>query len=102
MSYQEYEKDRTVSHKNRKVTLPKIASPDKMDTSEAELSDDNYPIEKEEAVNYRKDDRNKKYDEDKEAGFPDDASTVEMEEGLNDRKYDSNEKKIREKGRMPW
>ena len=53
MSSQEYEKDGTVPHKKRKATLPKIASPDKMDTSEAELSDDTSPIEKEEVVNDR-------------------------------------------------
>ena len=59
MSSQEYEKDGTVPHKKRKATLPKIASPDKMDTSEAELLDDTSPIEKEEVVNDRKYDKNK-------------------------------------------
>ena len=54
-----------------------------MDTSEAEFSDDTFPIEKEEVVNDRKDDKNKKYYEDKEAKFPDDASTVDMEERVN-------------------
>ena len=60
-----------------------------MNTSEAEFSDDTYPIEKEEGKNDRKDDRNKKYDEDKEPEYPDDTSTVEMEEDVIDRKYDS-------------
>ena len=44
MSSQEYYKDRTVQHKKRKTTLPKIASPDMMDTCEEY-------------------DKNKKYDE---------------------------------------
>ena len=64
-----------------------------MDTSEAEFSDDTSPIEKEEVVNDRKDDKNKKYYEDKEAKFPDDASTVDMEERVNNWKYESNKKK---------
>ena len=38
------------------------------------------------------DDKNKKYDEEKEAKCPDDTSTVDMEEGVNDSKDDSNEK----------
>ena len=46
LSSQEYNKDRIVQHKNRKATLPKIASPAKMNTSEAELSDETSPIEK--------------------------------------------------------
>ena len=72
-----------------------------MDTSEAEFSYDTSPIEKEEVLNYRKGDKNKKYDEDKETTFPDDASTIEMEERVNNRKYEGNKNKIREKGRMP-
>ena len=32
---QEYEKDRTVQHKKRKATLPKIASPNMKDICEA-------------------------------------------------------------------
>ena len=48
--------------KKRKATLLKIASPDKMDTSEAEFSYETSPIEKEEGVNDRKDYKNKKYD----------------------------------------
>ena len=59
MSSHEYEKVRTVQHKKRKVKLPKIASPAKMNTSEAEFSDDTSHIEKEEGVNDRKDDKNK-------------------------------------------
>ena len=42
----------------RKATLPKIASPAKMNTSEAEFSDDTSPIEKKEGVNDRKYDKN--------------------------------------------
>ena len=56
LSYQEYDKDITVQYKKRKATLTKIKSPAKMDTSEAEFSDDTSPIEKEEGVNDRKDD----------------------------------------------
>ena len=44
---QKYDKDRTVEHKNRKATLPKIASPAMMDICEAEFSDETFPIEKE-------------------------------------------------------
>ena len=43
---QEYYKDITVQHKNRKVTLTKIASPALMDTCEAESSDETSTIEK--------------------------------------------------------
>ena len=59
MSSQEYDKDRTVQQKKRKGTLPRIASPAKTNTSEAEFSDENSTIEKEEDVNNRKDDKNK-------------------------------------------
>ena len=76
LSSQEHDKDRTVQHKKRKGTLPNIASPTKMNTSEAELSDETSPIEKEEGVNDRKYDKNKKYDGDKEPEFPDETSTV--------------------------
>ena len=41
-----------------------------MDTSEAEFSDDTSPIDKDEGVNDIKDDKNKNYDEDKEAECP--------------------------------
>ena len=58
LSAHEYEKDRTVKHKKRKGTLPKIASLDKINTSEAEFSDDTSPIEKEEGFVDRKDDKN--------------------------------------------
>ena len=44
LSSREYEKDRTVQRKKMKGTLPKIASPAKMNTSEAELSDYSSPI----------------------------------------------------------
>ena len=50
-SSQEYDKYRTVQHKKRKGALPKIASTAKMNTSEAEFSDDTSSIEKEEGVN---------------------------------------------------
>ena len=89
MSSQEYDKDRTVQHRKRKATLPRIASPDKINTSEEELSDDTYTIEKEEGVNYRKDDKDRRYDEDKDPECPDDTSTFDMEEGVIDRKYES-------------
>ena len=56
---QEYDKVRTVQHKNRISTLPKIASPAKMNTIESEFSEDTSTIEKEEVVNDRKDDKNK-------------------------------------------
>ena len=88
-SSHQYDRDRTVQHKNRNGTLLKIASRANMNTSEAELSDDNFPIEKEEGVNVRKDDNNTKYDEYKEPEFPDDNSSVEMEEDVIDRKYES-------------
>ena len=58
LSSHEYEKDRTVKHKESKGSLPKMASPAKMNTSESELSDDTSPIENEEGVNYRKYDKN--------------------------------------------
>ena len=47
----------------------------------------------EEGVNDRKDDRNEKNDEEKEAEFPDDTSPVELEEGVIDRKDYKKEKK---------
>ena len=97
MSSQEYEKERTVQHKKRKATLCRIAYPDKMNTSDAEFSDDTSTIEKEEGVNDRKYDNNKKYDEDKDPECPDETSTVDMEEGVIDRKDDSKEKMMREK-----
>ena len=59
LSSREYDKVRTVQHKNRKGTLPNIASPAKINTSESESSDENYPIEKEEGLNYRTDEKNK-------------------------------------------
>ena len=46
-SSQEYDKDRTVQQKKRKATLPRIESPAKINTSEAEFSDETSPIEKE-------------------------------------------------------
>ena len=88
-SSHEYDKDRTVQHKNRKGTLPKIASPAKTNTSDTELSDETSPIDKEEGVNDRKDDNNKRYNEDKEPVFPDGTSSVEIEEDAIDRKYES-------------
>ena len=60
MSSQEYDKDRTVQHKKRKATLPHIASPAMMDICEAEFPDDTSPVDMEEGVNDRKDDKNEK------------------------------------------
>ena len=57
---QEYEKDRTVQYKNRKATLPKITSPDLMDICEAECPYDTSPIDMEEGVNNKNDDKNGK------------------------------------------
>ena len=90
LSSHEYDKYRTVQHKKRKGTLPKIASPAKMNKSAAYFSDKTSPIEKQEGVNDRKDDKNKKHFEEKEAEFPDETSTVDMQEGINYRKDDSN------------
>ena len=59
MLSQEYEKDRTVQHKNMKATLPNIASPAMMDICEAEFPDDTSTIEMDEGVNDRKDDKKK-------------------------------------------
>ena len=59
-SSQEYDKDRTVQHKKRKATLPKIASPAKKNTSDAEFSDNPSPIEKEKGVSDRKNEQNEK------------------------------------------
>ena len=95
LSSHEYDKDRTVKHKKRKGTLPKIASPANMNTSEAELSDGISPIEKEEGLNYIKDDKNKKYNEDKEPEWSDDTSSVEMEEDVIDRKDESKQDMMR-------
>ena len=65
MLSQEYDKDRTVQHKRRKSTLPKIASPAMMNIYEAECPDDTSPIEMEGGENDRKDDRNEKNYEEK-------------------------------------
>ena len=54
----EHDKDRAIQHKKRKGTLPKIASPAKKNTSDAELSDDTSPIEDENGINDRKDGKN--------------------------------------------
>ena len=78
------DKDRTFQHTKRKGTLPKIESPAKKNTSDAEFSDDTSPIDKEKGVNDRKYDKNKKYNEDKEPVFPDDTYSVEMEEDVID------------------
>ena len=58
MPSREYDKDRTFQHKKRKVTLPNIPYPAKMNPSEAEFLDDTFPIEKEEGLNDRKYDKN--------------------------------------------
>ena len=62
---QEYEKDRTVQHTKRKATPPKIASPAMMDIYESECPDNTSPVDMEEGVYDRKDDKNEKYDEGK-------------------------------------
>ena len=49
----------------------------------------------EEGVKYINVDRNKKYDEGKEAELPDDTSPIQMEEGVNDIIDDNNEKTMR-------
>ena len=60
LSFQEYDKDRKLQHKNRKATLPHIASPAMMDIREAEFPDDISPVDMQEGVNDRKDDKNEK------------------------------------------
>ena len=45
----------------------------------------------EEGVNDRNDNKNEKYDGEKEAECLDDTSRVEIEEVVSDRKYDKNE-----------
>ena len=56
----ENDKDKTVQHKKRKVTLPKIASPDMMDICEVKFPDDTSTVDMEEGVNDIKYDKNKK------------------------------------------
>ena len=68
-----------------------------MNTREAESSYDTSPIEKEEGLNDRKDDKNKNYDKDKEPECSDYTSTVDMEEGVMDRNDESKRKNMREK-----
>ena len=51
----------------------------------------------EEGVNDRKDDKNKKYDAEKEVEFPDGTSPVKMEESVNNIKDENNEKSMRKK-----
>ena len=97
LSSHAYGKDRTVQYKKRKGTPPNIASPAKMNTSDAELSDDTSPIEKEEGVGDRKYDKNKRYDEDKEPVFPYGTSSVEMEGDVIDGKDESKKYIWREK-----
>ena len=65
LSSHEHDKDRTVQHTKKKGTLPKIASPAKKNISDAEFSDDTFPIKKENGVNDRKYDKNKECNEDK-------------------------------------
>ena len=89
MSSHEHDKDRTVQHKKRKGTLPKIAYPDKKNTSDTEFSDDTSHIEKEKVVNDIKYGKNKIYNKDKETVFPDDTSSVEMEEYVIEKKDES-------------
>ena len=56
----EYEKDRTVQHKKRRETLPKIASPAMMDICDAEFPDETSTVDMEEGVSNRKDNKNEK------------------------------------------
>ena len=51
----------------------------------------------EEGVSDRNDDKNEKYDEEKEAECPDDTSTIDVEEGVSDRNDDNNEEIDEEK-----
>ena len=76
-------------NKKEESNTPQIAYPANMNTRQAEFADETSTIEKQEGVNDRKYDKNKKYDEDKEPECPDDTSTVEMEEGVIDRKDES-------------
>ena len=48
-------------------------------------------------VSDRKDDKNEKNDEEKEAELPDDTTPVDMEEGVSERKDDNNERMIKKK-----
>ena len=64
---------------------------------ESECPDDTSPVDMEEGVSDRKDDKNEKNDEEKYAECADDASPVDMEKGVIDRKYDKNEKNVEEK-----
>ena len=59
MSSHEYDKDRKGQQKKRKKTLPKIVSPDKMNLSETDFSDETSLIDKEDGLNDRKDEKNK-------------------------------------------
>ena len=95
--YQEYEKYRTVQHKKRKATLPKIAYPAMMDICEAKLPDDTSLVNMEEGINDRKYYNSEQNDEKKEAECPYETSPVDTEEGVNDRRYDKNEKNDEEK-----
>ena len=60
LSSHEHDKNRTVQHKKRKETFPKISSPAKKNTSDAEFSDNPSPIEKEKGVSDRKNEQNEK------------------------------------------
>ena len=57
-----------------------------MDICEAECTDDTSIDEMQEGVSDRKDDKNKKYDQEKESECPDDTSSVDIEEGVGDKK----------------
>ena len=96
MSSHEHEKDRTIQHKKIKRTLPKIASPAKKNKSDTEFSDNTSPIEDYKGLNDRKDGKNKKYDEGKEAKCPDETPPDDMEKGVSERKNYKNEKLMRE------
>ena len=63
-----------------------------MDIYESEFPDDTSPVDMDEGLNYRKDDKNEKDDYEKEVECPDDTSPVDVEDGVSDRKDDNNEK----------
>ena len=75
---QEYEKYRTVQHKNRKEPLPKITSTAMMDICDTEWPDDTSTFDIEEGISDIKYGKNEKNYEEKEAKCSDDTSTVDM------------------------
>ena len=55
----------------------------------------------EEGASERKDDKNEKFDEVKEAEYPDGTPPDDTEEGVSERKDDKNDKKKGKRGRIP-